>query len=350
MTFAPAQQRSGFAGRIGNACVHSVVNGSDRQAPNRPIERFQPLDGTAAGSIPAASTKNDESGPVLGPKTAHESRDGFRCAGKCAGRLALACQRWRDRRDSYRPAGEPIRTSLYDVAAIGSDRVARAFVEQHHYSGSYPAARARFGLYRRGELVGVAVLSQPPSQAALIASVPLPIENVARAELGRFVLLDDVPANGESWFLARCFELARAEGFAGVVAHSDPEQRTSASGAIVFAGHLGTIYCATNATYCGRTPARTWRLLPDGTLLSARALSKLRLQDRGWRYVVELLLKHGAPAPAGDWRAWCARAVNAVSRTYRHRGNHRYLWALDRRLRRHLPASLPYPKWEGGAL
>ena len=256
--------------------------------------------------------------------------------------MIAACQRWRDRRDSYRPAGEPIRTALYDVAAIASDRVARAFVEQHHYSGSFPAARARFGLYRRGELVGVAVLSQPPSQAALDAA--LTFGGDGRAELGRFVLLDDVPANGESWFLARCFELAARAGFTGIVAHSDPERRTSSSGALVFGGHLGTIYQATNATYCGRTPARTWRLLPDGTVLSARALSKLRLRDRGWRYVVELLLEHGAPAPAGDWRTWCASAVNAVSRTYRHRGNHRYLWALDRRLRRHLPAALPYPK------
>ncbi len=257
---------------------------------------------------------------------------------------ALACQRWRDQRDSYRPAGELIRTALYDVAPIASDRVARAFVEQHHYSGSFPAARARFGLYRRGELVGVAVLSQPPSQAALEASVPLPVDNAARAELGRFVLLDDVPANGESWFLARCFDLARRDGFEGIVAHSDPERRTTREGALVFGGHLGTIYQATNATYCGRTPARTWRLLPDGTVLSARALSKLRARDKGWRYVVELLLEHGAPSPAGDWRAWCAAAVGQVSRPYRHRGNHRYLWALDRWLLRHLPAAQPYPK------
>lgn len=56
MTNPPAQQCSGFAGQIGNACVHSGANGSDRQASNRPIEHFQPLDGMATGSIPAAST------------------------------------------------------------------------------------------------------------------------------------------------------------------------------------------------------------------------------------------------------------------------------------------------------
>lgn len=258
--------------------------------------------------------------------------------------IAQPCQRWRGRRGTYRPAGEPIRTADYEVSEIATDREARSFVEQHHYSGSYPAARARYGLHRRGELVGVAVLSHPASEAALAAALPLPCERLAKAELGRLVLLDDVPANGESWFVARAFELARAAGFEAIVSHSDPWPRHKADGGLVFPGHLGVVYQALNATYCGRTKASSWRLLPDGTVLSARALSKLRLQDKGWRYVVELLLRHGAPAPAGDWREWCALAIENVSRTFRHRGNHRYIWSLDRRLRQHLPASLPYPK------
>lgn len=255
-----------------------------------------------------------------------------------------ACQRWRDRRGTYRPAGEPIRTRDYEVAEIATDREARAFVERHHYSGSFPAARARFGLYRRDELVGVAVLSHPASEAALSAALPLPCDRLAKAELGRLVLLDDVPANGESWFMARAFELARDRGFEAIVSHSDPQARRRADGSVVFPGHLGIVYQALNATYLGQTKRSSWRLLPDGTVLSARGLSKLRAQDKGWRYVVELLLEHGAPAPAGDWREWCTLAIETVSRTFRHRGNHRYIWTLDRKLRRHLPASLPYPK------
>jgi hypothetical protein len=256
--------------------------------------------------------------------------------------LTASCQRWRERRDSYRPAGEPIRTRLYEVATISSDSVARAFVEQHHYEHSFPAARARYGLYRGGELVGVSVLSQPPSQAALDAA--LPFGGAGRAELGRLVLLDDVPSNGESFFVARCFELARSAGFTAIVSHSDPVPRSTADGRLIFRGHYGCVYQSLNAVYRGLTPARTRRLLPDGTVLSARALTKLRLRERGWRYALDLLLRHGAPEPAGDWRAWVARAVGAVTRTQRHRGSFRYVWALDRRLRRHLPASLPYPK------
>lgn len=254
--------------------------------------------------------------------------------------ITTRVQRWRGGRARYRPAGEAIRTSLYEVAEIPTDTEARAFVERHHYERSYPAARLRVGLYRGGELVGVAVFSQPASQAALAAAFPVRCEGV---ELGRFVLLDNVPANGESWFLARAFELARAR-FDAVVSHSDPFPRRSAAGELVFPGHVGTIYQATNAVYCGLTPQRTRRLLPDGTVLSARALTKLRLRERGWRYVTELLVAHGAPPPAGDWTAWVHGAVSSVTRAVRHPGSHRYVWAFDRALARVMPASLPYPK------
>ena len=255
------------------------------------------------------------------------------------------CQRWRERRDSYRPKGETINPHDYEVALIARDTEARAFVVRHHYSGSYPAALLRTGLYRRGELVGVAVLSQPASQAALEAALPFP--DVRRAELGRFVLLDHVPGNGESWFLARTWELARAAGFGAVVSHSDPEPRVADGGRVVHAGHIGTIDQATNATYVGQTPRRTWRLFADGSVLSPRAESKLRAREQGWEYVVEQLVAAGAPPPSGDWHTWRRHAVQAVTRPKRHPGNHRYLFALNSKLRRHFPTAQPYPKLRG---
>lgn len=45
-------------------------------------------------------------------------------------------QRWRDRRGTYRPAGEPIDTRRYEVAAIADDRTAKAFVVRHHTEAS----------------------------------------------------------------------------------------------------------------------------------------------------------------------------------------------------------------------
>jgi hypothetical protein len=92
--------------------------------------------------------------------------------------------------------------------------------------------------------------------------------------LGRLVLLDSVPGNGESWFLARCFELLRTTGIIAVESCADPEPRTTTSGAIVLRGHVGTIYQATNGHYVGKTNPCTLRLLPDGTCYSNRTSGK----------------------------------------------------------------------------
>lgn len=259
---------------------------------------------------------------------------------------AMLCQRWRGGRDSYRPAGEPIDPRRYEVAVIPDDTTARSFVEAHHYSASYPAARYRFGLHRAGGLVGVAVFSNPMNEGVFR---PLPAQAPA-VELGRFVLLDQEPANSETWFLGRCFDQLRRLGLEGCVAFSDPAQRTNAAGALVFGGHLGTIYQAHNATYCGRGTPRTLRLLPSGQVLSERALSKLRRLDRGWRYAAGQLEAFGAePFDGRDPAAWIARWLPLLTRRQRHPGNHKYAWPLDRAVRRALPASLPYPKRLAGA-
>jgi len=47
--------------------------------------------------------------------------------------LCLFSQRWRERRESYRPAGEPINPSLYEVAELAGDREAKEFILAHHY-------------------------------------------------------------------------------------------------------------------------------------------------------------------------------------------------------------------------
>jgi hypothetical protein len=254
-------------------------------------------------------------------------------------------QRWRDRRDSYRPAGETIKPTEYEVAPIADDGTAKAFVLGHHYSGSYPAARYRFGLYRRGErgeLVGVAVFSHPCSDRVL--TNVFPGEALESAELGRFVLLDSVPGNGETWFLARCFEGLRREGLIGIVSFSDPVPRATSDGAVVFPGHIGTIYQAHNAIYLGRATPRTLRLLPDGTVLSDRAVQKIRAKERGWRYAVELLERHGADAPDDDLAGWLNLWSGRLTRRVRHPGNHKFAWSLHPTARRQLALSLPYPK------
>lgn len=273
--------------------------------------------------------------------------------------LTPVVQRWREHRSLYRPAGEPINTRAYEVAEMPGDGEARAFVEAHHYSRTYPAARFRFGLYRRGALVGVAVFSHPVNDKALAMFPGKPVESV---ELGRLVLLDDVPANGESWFVAQCFECLRRRGLFGVLSMSDPVPRDKADGERVFAGHIGTTYQALNALYLGRATARTLLILPDGMVFSDRAAQKIRKQERGWQYAVEQLIHAGAPCPDRDalaspaWpRLWLKMVLPLVTRKLRHPGNFRYVWALKHRNRKHLrlPSGLsleslpPYPKPTG---
>jgi len=255
-------------------------------------------------------------------------------------------QRWLEGRDSYRPPLERIDPAQYEVAPLESDTVARSFIERHHYSHSYPAARVRVGLARRGELVGVAVFSQPTNDRA-ITNVFAGLEAQRAVELGRFVLLDEVPGNGETWFLARCFELLRARGICGVLSFSDPVARTSQDGLTVFPGHLGTIYQAHNARYLGRSTPRTLALLPDGTVLSPRTIQKIRAGERGWCGAADLLAQYGA-APIGadagrrERLTWLHRELAHLTRPLRHAGNHRYAWSLVRRLE--LPAPQVYPK------
>lgn len=251
-------------------------------------------------------------------------------------------QRWRNHRTCYRPEGELINPALYDVATIDGDHQARAFIEAHHYSKSYPAARFRFGLYEKGALVGVAVFSHPCHDRVLTSVFPFPA--IMSVELGRFALLDTVPGNGESWFLARCFEKLRSESLEGVVSFSDPLPRKAADGRIVHRGHVGTIYQAFNGVYLGLSAKRSLRLLPDGTVLSDRAIQKIRRQERGWRYASGILQDFGALPLRGDPVAWLSHWLPKLTTRVRHPGNHKYAWPLSRLARKVLPASLAYPK------
>lgn len=251
-------------------------------------------------------------------------------------------QRWRDRRSTFRPAFEVIDTRAFEVAPITGEAEAKAFVLRHHYSATYPAARFRFGLYSGGELQGVAVFSHPCNDAVLTSVFPGSAKE--SVELGRFVLLDGVKANGETWFLARAFEHLKREGLRGVVSFADPVPRQSADGTMTTPGHVGTIYQAFNGLYLGRGTARTLKVLPTGATFSDRAAQKIRRQERGWRYAVEQLVSAGAPPLVGEPGDWLKVALASLRRV-KHPGNHRYAWAFSRRERRALePRGLSYPK------
>ena len=250
--------------------------------------------------------------------------------------LDLFCQRWQHRRASYRPAGEVFDPRRASVEPI-DEREAKAFVETHHYSGSYPAARFRAGVFvkapfRRAQLSGVGVFSVPMNQQV----IPCYFAGLAAAqgvELGRFVLLDALAANAESWALARMWRLlAQAlPEVRGIVAYYDPVERRDERGALVKRGHVGTIYKATNALYRGLSGARTLWLGPSGACVGDRLLSKIRLEETGERYALGRLAALGAPkrSPHEAGTAYVRRLKETGwLRPVRHPGNLAFSWAL----------------------
>lgn len=250
--------------------------------------------------------------------------------------LDLHCQRWNHRRASYRPAGEifdPRRASVEPI----EEREAKAFVETMHYSGTYPAARFRAGVFvkepfQKARLAGVGVFSVPMNQKVIPAYFP-DLAPAAGVELGRFVLAEELAANAESWALARMKKLLRQAlpGVRGVVAYSDPIERRDESGELVKRGHVGTIYKATNAAYRGLSSARTLWLAPNGASLADRLLSKVRNSETGERYAMERLAALGAPRrhPYEDGAAYVHRLKQSRwLRPMRHPGNHAFTWTL----------------------
>lgn len=266
--------------------------------------------------------------------------------------MTVPCQRWNERRDRYRTDGALFDKHIHDVLELPDDTTAKAFVERHHYSGSMGSASWRFALMRRGQLAGVAVFGTGSNDLAITNWLPIGARE--GCELGRFVLVDEVERNGETWFLARCFRtLWRQYGVRGVLSFSDPCPRTNAAGAIAFGGHVGTIYQSfsfneAHAAYLGRATPRTLRLLPDGKVFSEQSLCKIRGRKKGWVYAVEQLVSAGAREPLDDdrdtLRAWLRAELPRVTRPMRHRGNHRYAWTLDPELRGAVVSTADYPK------
>lgn len=261
-------------------------------------------------------------------------------------------QRWRDRRTSFRLPTETIDASIHSVDVISCQRQAKPFVEQHHYSASFPATRLSCGLFRSGprgsRLVGVASFSVSMSRHAGLKYTGL--EGNQSVELGRLVLLDEVEANGESWFLSRAFSLLRREkpDIEAVYAYSDPVPRMDAQGALVMPGHVGEIYQAMSARCRGRASGRTHYHTASGIHLSERTLSKIRLEERGHEYARRQLREAGLAAPrfGQDGRSWIEDLLERgeIGRR-KHPGNWVYSFPLTRRAkaRDHLLPNHPRP-------
>jgi len=124
---------------------------------------------------------------------------------------------------------------------------------------------------------------------------------------------------------------------------------------VIFPGHHGTIYQAKGMDYLGKTRPRRLTMLPDGSVLHDRAMSKVRNDECGRGGVERRLVALGArPRSEGEpGRGWLEEALQAVgARVVSHGGNHRYAAYIGPRAgRRFAATSYPYPKADrGGAV
>lgn len=274
--------------------------------------------------------------------------------------LTTVTQRWLFGEESFRDAGEPVRAVDWELVDLNGDTEPRAFIEAHHYAGSYTAARVRHALVHVPTLqtAGIAIYDVPAQERCLDI---LPGELDGKLHFGRLTMLPWVPGCGESMFIGESLRRLKRDGYTGVVSFADPEPRARVDGTIVHPGHVGIIYQATNGRLVGRSKPDTLWLMPDGTALHRRASSKVSRLAQGWRYVVERLVKAGAVRPNfGDTRseaactqatAWVTYWRGRLCRKVRHPGNWKYAWGLDKAARRHLERTtqaLPYPEPMGG--
>jgi len=119
------------------------------------------------------------------------------------------------------------------------------FVEKWHYSQSINGVNSTlcFRVVLRGAVVGAAIFGAPgmPQVAAKYSNSG----KYHLLELRRFVMIDDLPPNNESYVLARMLKMCKDAGIDRILSYADPSF-----------GHQGIIYQATGFKNLGTTGAR----------------------------------------------------------------------------------------------
>lgn len=165
--------------------------------------------------------------------------------------------------------------ATYSVEPISS-KLGKEFVIQHHYSHGVHNGPMCFGLFENQKLVGVCAFATPSSENVR-ASIFGSDYKQSVTELHRLVLLDEVPKNAESFFIVRALKELKKQRpyYNAVISFADATQN-----------HLGIIYQATNAMYCGTSSPATFYLDETGRLRHPRQngvnITAEEARSRGW--------------------------------------------------------------------
>lgn len=152
----------------------------------------------------------------------------------------------------------------------------KAFVKKWHYTHGIHNGPVCYGMIKNDELVGVCAFANPSGEKVC--------ENVFGAEhkrrvteLHRLVLLDEMPKNSESWFIAQSLKQLKKD---------KPHLWAVLSFADSTMNHYGTIYKACNAIYTGKAVKRASYIDQTGRLRHQRQngkyISVAQAAELGW--------------------------------------------------------------------
>jgi hypothetical protein len=212
-------------------------------------------------------------------------------------------------------AGSNPSTALHDLHLIPISRVdAKKLIVRNHYSHTLPGGtKMNFGVILNGRLLGAMTFGVGPFLGYKLVNGANPDDVVT---LTRLWLSEELPRNSESKVLGIALRSLKKEtSLKFVLAYSDPA-----------AGHLGTIYQATNWLYTGLSSAVPLYDIGDGTLHHSRSLAH-QLGSHSIRYLT-------------------LQGINA--RIVPQSAKHRYIYFLDESWQSRLAVPvLAYPKKDG---
>jgi hypothetical protein len=298
-----------------------------------------------------------------------------------AGRINVS-QRWREGMSDFVPNTGTVPKAAYEVEQIDG-AVAKCFVKKHHYLPNFPQIGAAYGLYTNcgAKLVGVAIWSNAARNSEVRYGR---VEKNEIRDLSRLVLLDEVPGNAESFFVAEArrqylkYHKTKKRTFGGskrtpsklrvLLSMSDPVPVSDSEGNIILPGHIGNVYQALNAYYVGRSSPKTQLVVtPGGHIMAGRGYSKVDawLRDdskagRGGETMLDRLDKMLPVRGFKEARRRSGKTTEALLkekdgrgrnrwglRTQHHPGNIVYAWLVgDKRENRATLKRLPAPTVE----
>jgi hypothetical protein len=207
--------------------------------------------------------------------------------------------------------------------------IAKDIIVNNHYSGIWTKVSYAIGLFHvsndehkffggvNEKLIGVACYGDPVGRHSG-ASISELLDRTEVLELTRLFVFDGYGSNIESWFVGKSFEWLRKNALhiKALVSYSDPK-----------AGHLGTVYQATNWIYQGN------RIRPNDSW------SFKWSEDDEWHHSRTSFVKYGTNDPKA-----IQTMVSMPFWIKKEPRKHRYVYILlNGRERKKLLKSLKYP-------